>query len=363
MSTTVQVELGDRSYPITIGRDLPVGCALAGTDARTAMIVSDTNVDPLHGENCAARLRDSGIDPVARAVVPAGESSKSSDQLSRLYARAVEANLDRTSCIVALGGGVVGDLAGYLASTYLRGIRLLQVPTSLLAMVDSSVGGKTGINLPQGKNLVGTFYQPAEVTADLSALATLPEREYVSGLAEVVKYGIIRDREFFDFLAADTDTLLQRDEELLEKVIARCCEIKAAVVAEDERESGLRAILNFGHTLAHALETASGYDTLLHGEAVSIGMVYGARLSVKQQGMPAAERNAIIDLLRKLGLPVEITPGTSWDRIRAVMISDKKTRDLTLRFVLARSIGSATINCEVGENTLAETFGEAACPE
>ncbi len=361
MPTTIQVDLGVRTYPITIGRDLPVGTTLAASTP-TAMLVSDTNVAALHADTCLSHLQAAGIQTTL-ATIPAGESSKSADQLASLYDQAITANLDRSSCIIALGGGVVGDLAGYLASTYLRGIRLVQVPTSLLAMVDSSVGGKTGINLPQGKNLVGTFYQPVEVVADLATLATLPAREYISGLAEVVKHGIIRDAAFFDLLCDNTDAILSRDDAILEKIIVRCCEIKGDVVAQDERESGLRAILNFGHTLAHSIETTGGYGTLLHGEAVSLGMVYAARLSVKEQGMPPGDCDRITQLLDQVGLPTCVTTSSSWDEIRTTMTSDKKTRDLTPRFVLVESIGSATINCEVADATLEETFGEVACPE
>ncbi|MEI6808893.1 MAG: iron-containing alcohol dehydrogenase, partial [bacterium] len=253
MSKQVHVKLGSRSYDILIGRNVTVGTSLKRRAGLKAMIVSDSNVDPLYGPRCERSLRAKGFETI-RVTVPAGESSKSGRMVMELYNKAAELHLDRSSCIVALGGGVVGDLAGFIAATFLRGINFIQVPTSLLAMVDSSVGGKTGINLKQGKNLVGAFYQPVEVTADLSVLKTLPRREYVSGLAEVVKYGVIRDAAFFRMLEKNADRLLRRDSGLLEEVVARCCEIKAAVVSVDEREEGgERAVLNFGHTFGHAL--------------------------------------------------------------------------------------------------------------
>lgn len=360
MNRTVHVELGERSYDIAIGTDLPVGTAVSAKGKTKGLLVSDSNVDPLHGDACAARLAESGID-VDRAVIPAGESSKSQEQVTTLQGKAFECNLDRSSAIVALGGGMVGDLAGYVAATFMRGICLVQVPTSLLAMVDSSVGGKTAINVPQGKNLVGAFHQPCEVVADLSALDTLPEREYLSGLAEVVKYGVIVDAAFLDLLESNTDGLLARDADLLVEVVARCCEIKADVVAKDEREGGLREILNFGHTLAHALEQVLGYGEMLHGEAVAVGMAYAAAVSVKDCGLPAADGERINALLTKLRLPVSISRETDWEAVRAAMSSDKKSRGSGLRFVLAKAMGSVLIGCEPPEEVLAETFRETVC--
>lgn len=357
MATTIDVKLGERSYPIHIGRSLPLASALDSGPGSRVMLVVDSNVDALHGEACVKALSRRGIE-VIRAVIPAGESTKSLQWVDFLYGKAAEAGLDRAAVIVALGGGMTGDLAGFVAATYLRGIRFVQVPTSLLAMVDSSVGGKTGINLAQGKNLVGAFYQPVEVDADLELLKTLPTREYVSGLAEVVKYGVIRDAAFLQLLDANVTGLLARDPVLLEQVVARCCRIKAEVVALDEREMGLRAILNYGHTLGHAVEKVGGYGKWLHGEAVSIGMHYTLRLSSRVKGLPAADADAVVRLLERLGLPVRLDAGDAakWPALREAMMSDKKTLKKRPRFVLGGQLGSVATGCEVDEDILAETW-------
>jgi 3-dehydroquinate synthase len=358
MSRTVHVDLGERSYEIHIGSDLLPGGALAGEAGIRALIVSDSHVDPLYGARCEAVLRRQGIEP-RRTVVPAGEASKELPQVQRLYEAALDAGLDRRSVIVALGGGMIGDLAGFVAATYLRGVRFVQVPTSLLAMVDSSVGGKTGINLPRGKNLVGAFYQPVEVTADMSVLESLPPREYRSGLAEVVKYGVIWDAEFFADLEAKAEGLLGREASLLEGVVTRCCEIKAEVVGLDERESGVRAVLNFGHTLAHALETRFGYRDLLHGEAIAVGMAFAAELSVAVKGFSREDGNRLIRLLRRLELPVslsELKEPVTWDTVRDLMRSDKKARQSVPRFVLAERLGSVIFGCTVPEEVQQSVF-------
>jgi 3-dehydroquinate synthase len=357
MARTVEVKLGERSYPIRIGTCLPPPAALELARGMRVMIVSDSTVDPLYGPACQAQVEAQGCG-VVRETVPAGETSKDWEWAAHLHARAAAARLDRASTIIALGGGVVGDLAGFVAATYLRGVRLVQLPTTLLAMVDSSVGGKTGINLPQGKNLVGAFYQPVEVVADLATLGTLPEREYLSGLAEVVKYGVIWDAVFFAELEREAERLLRRDPECLEKIVARCCEIKADVVAVDEREGGLRAILNFGHTLAHALELADGYGRWLHGEAVAIGMHFAALLSVLHQGLPATEAARIVALLRRLGLPAGPAAGThtDWAQVRAAMGTDKKSVAGQVRLVLAHKLGAAVTGCAIPEESLAEAW-------
>ncbi len=357
---TLQVGLGSRSYEIRIGRGLLDSGWSGLPENRRALIISDSNVDPLYGARCQAALSGLGWN-VSREVVPAGENSKSVQCLSGLYERAVEAGLDRSSYIVALGGGVVGDLAGFLAASFLRGVRLIQVPTSLLALVDSSVGGKTGINLPQGKNLVGAFYQPDFVLADLACLDTLPPREYVSGLAEVVKYGIIWDAEMFGRLEQDRQALLDRDDAVLEAVVARSCEIKAEVVSVDERESGVRAILNFGHTLGHAIEAVAGYERWLHGEAVAAGADYALRLSVARKGMPAAEAARVRTLQELFGLPGLTNPdiaGLPWDALRRAMGTDKKTVAGTPRFVLSERLGAVHFGCEVSEEDLERVFKE-----
>jgi 3-dehydroquinate synthase len=356
----IRVKLGSRSYDIRIGAGMPMDLSRFGGKGGKVMLVSDSNVDGLYGAGCARTLKRAGA-TVYRAVVPAGESSKSLKRAAQLYERAAEAGLGRGDVIVALGGGMVGDLAGFVAGTYLRGVALVQVPTTLLAMVDSSVGGKTGVNLKQGKNLVGVFHQPSAVVADLTTLRSLPTREYVSGLAEVVKYGVIWDAGLFKQLEGSVGGLLDRDESLLEKIVWRCCEIKAEVVSEDEREGGLRAILNFGHTLGHAVENVAGYGTVLHGEAVAVGMVYAARLSVLVRGCPVVHAERVVDLIRNLGLPV-VPPGGAeagrWRALRGAMNADKKTHRGSLRFVLADRLGSVEIGCQVSEESLRLAFRE-----
>ncbi len=353
MAGKVHVKLAERGYDIIIQSGPDFTEPGIAVDGRRCLIVSDDNVDGLYGEAFERLLEAAGA-LTARAVVPAGEESKDLAKLEWLYGRALEAGLDRSSLVVALGGGVVGDLAGFLAATYMRGVKLLQVPTSLLAMVDSSVGGKTAVNLPQGKNLVGAFHQPSAVVINLATMATLPEREYVSGIAEVIKYGVIWDAVFFDYLEENIDKLLSRDAEVLEKVVARCCEIKAEVVGLDEREAGVRAILNFGHTLGHALEKVSGYGELLHGEAVAIGMAYAAHLSQNVKGLSADECGRIIDLLRRAGLPVGVPDDLAedWAMLRKVMSSDKKSVNALPRFVLARAIGEVVFGVDVPETEL-----------
>jgi 3-dehydroquinate synthase len=357
MATTIQVKLAERSYPIHIGKGLSFASTLDGQPGTRILIVSDSHVDALHGQAVCAQLEGRGM-TCLRAVVPAGEETKSLKWVEYLYAQAASAGLDRNAILVALGGGMVGDLAGFVAATYLRGVRFVQIPTSLLALVDSSVGGKTGVNLPQGKNLVGAFYQPIEVDADLDLLKTLPQREYVSGLAEVVKYGIIWDASFFHFLEKHQDGLLARDPVLLESVVARCCEIKAEVVAMDEREIGPRAILNFGHTLGHALEKAGGYGRWLHGEAVAMGMHFAAHLSVKIEGFAPADAARVSALLTALRLPLrpegEAVP--AWPVLRGAMQSDKKTLARRPRFVLSRKLGAAVVGCEVEDSLLEEVW-------
>jgi len=344
---------------VNVGAGVQVGSSLAGAAGVRVLIVSDSNVDPLYGDRCEEQLAAQGCS-VARSVVPAGEESKSLRRVKELYTDALAAGLERTSVIAALGGGMVGDLAGFVAATYLRGIRLVQVPTTVLAMVDSAVGGKTAVNLPEGKNLVGSFHQPSEVAADLGTLTTLAEREYVSGLAEVVKYGVIWDGALFADLEKNVDGLLARDMRVLEEVVTRCCEIKAEVVKADEKESSLRAILNFGHTLGHALERVLGFGRCLHGEAVSAGMAYALRLSSAEKGLPGSEAERGVALLARLGLPVSMTgldANVEWSDLRAAMVTDKKTVGSVPRFVLAEKLGSVVFGCEPDEKALEEAFG------
>jgi 3-dehydroquinate synthase len=357
MQPTVTVDLGERSYPIYIGRDLlpragelAAACGLSGR----CLLVTDSNVDAMYGEPCAASFESANTASI-RAVLPAGETSKSMEQLGALYDRALEGGLDRTSFVAALGGGVVGDLAGYGAATYLRGLPYVQLPTTIVAMVDSAVGGKTGINLPQGKNLVGSFWQPAAVIADLNTLASLPGREYRSGLAEVVKYGVIWDAEFFALLETQAEALKQRDPGILNTIVTHSCRIKAEVVRRDEREGGLRAILNFGHTVGHAIEKVTGYRAFLHGEAISAGMVYAAHLSYAEGSLTAAAVERITDLLRELELPVA-APDCEWPALRSAISVDKKSVAARPRFVLADEIGEVRFGCEADEATLEEVW-------
>ena len=362
MAATVHVDLGKRGYEIRIGRGISPGFTLAQDSGLRVLLVSDTNVDALYGERCRKNLTDLGLD-VGTAVVAAGESSKTMENVKSLCEHAVEAGLDRSSVVIALGGGVVGDLAGFVAAVFLRGVRLAQAPTTLLAMVDSSVGGKTGVNLAGGKNLAGCFHQPVEVAIDLDTLDSLPKREYISGLAEVVKYGIIWDAVMFERIEENADAILQRDPDLMEEIIARCCEIKAEVVMMDEREGGVRAILNFGHTLGHAIETKAGYGKLLHGEAVALGMAYAVRVSAAERGLSEGSSRRVIDLLGRLGLPVSLAAANviaSWEELRMAMAADKKTRRSVPRFVLAEDLGSVVFGCEVPEEILASTFRTVA---
>ena len=369
MTHDVTVDLGDRSYPIRIGsgilNTLGDACKAAGLSGR-CLIVSDENVAPLYADTVFQTLEKAGFEPVLE-VLPAGEPTKCQAQLMNLYATAAENRLDRKCFMVALGGGVIGDLTGFAAASWLRGIQFVQVPTSLLAMVDSSVGGKTGINIPAGKNLVGAFHQPELVMVDLDTLKTLPEREFAAGMSEVAKYGVIWDADLFEELenvdavsSPRLQTLEERGEDTastskMGKIISRCCEIKAEVVRQDEREGGLRGILNFGHTLGHAIENAAGYGEFLHGEAVAIGMVYAARLSVALKGLSVEESERIEKLLVALKLPVA-APGLAWSDLRAAMAVDKKTVGGLPKFVLTDRIGHVDFGCEVPEELMEEVW-------
>jgi 3-dehydroquinate synthase len=338
----VKVSLGDRSYEIKIQTGLLSrlgGECLRLNLGKKCAVISDANVRPHFADPTLESLRQAGFDPVL-LTIPAGETAKSLKTVQRCYDELAAHRLERKSFIVALGGGVVGDLAGFVAATYLRGIPFVQVPTTLLAQVDSSVGGKVGVNLKAGKNLVGAFYQPRLVLCDLATLQTLPLREYRSGLAEVIKYGIIYDRVFFGRLEKTLDKLLARDDQMLTSVIARCCEIKAEVVGADETEGGLRAILNFGHTIGHGLEAISRYGKYLHGEAISIGQVAAAKLSEELTGLPAEESRRIGAIFQRAGLPTK-TELTKVMRLKLqkAMQLDKKVSGGDVKFVLARSIG------------------------
>lgn len=355
---TIRVELGDRSYPIRLGVGLSLAETLRPLAATSALLVTDAQVDARHAGPVLRALESAGI-RVCKAVVPAGEASKNLAQAGDLLSRAAAARLDRKTLVVALGGGMVGDLAGLVAALYLRGVRLVQVPTTLLAMVDSSVGGKTAVNLPEGKNLVGAFHQPSAVHIDPAFLKTLPSREYLSGLAEIVKYGVIRDRALIEQMERAVSAVRAGAPETILPLIRRSCEIKAEIVCADERESGPRAILNFGHTLAHALETVVGYGRYLHGEAVSIGMVFALEVSVRAHGLARLEADRVIRLLQALGLPVRVSGlrgPDGWARLREVMTGDKKNREGRVLWVLAERLEAVLHGCEVAESLLEEAW-------
>jgi 3-dehydroquinate synthase len=340
----VKVSLGDRSYSIHVGRrllmDLGAACGEVNLGKR-CVIISDAHVAPRYAAAAIKSLRKAGFE-ASLVTVPAGETAKSLKTAASCYDQLAAHRLERKSFIVALGGGVVGDLAGFVAATYLRGIGFVQVPTTLLAHVDSSVGGKVGVNLRAGKNLVGAFYQPRLVLCDLDTLKTLPDREYRAGLAEVIKYGIIYDVALFDRLEKEMAKLLKRDAGVLADTVARCCEIKADVVAQDETESGLRAILNFGHTIGHGLEAISSYGRFLHGEAISIGQVAAARLSAELLGLPQSDVRRVTQLFQRAGLPTEIRlTAAQKQKLFAAMRLDKKVAGGEIKFVLAKKIGEA----------------------
>jgi 3-dehydroquinate synthase len=348
----VRLNLGARSYDIAITRGDAAGIGAFARRAlprsSLALVVADTNT-AAHGTTVEAALAGAGF-RTGFTVVPAGEESKSAAELARLYDALYDLTADRHTAVAAVGGGVVGDLAGYAAATYNRGLPLIMVPTSLLAMVDSSVGGKTGINHPKGKNLIGAFHQPTSVWIDTEHLSTLPDREFTSGLAEVVKYGIILDAAFFGYLEKNADAILARDPAALAEIIARSCRLKADVVEKDEREeTGLRAILNYGHTFAHAFEAASGYRGWLHGEAVAAGMSLAARLAEKLGRIDSDLRRRQNDLLERFGLPT--APPAEWntDELIAAMRRDKKAAAGRLRFVLPVRIGEVELVGDVPE--------------
>jgi 3-dehydroquinate synthase len=348
---TVPVSLGDRSYSIHVGPGtmptLGRACTRLGLGKRCA-VITDANVGPRFAKAAVDSLVAAGFDAVV-ITVPAGEQAKALKVVAGCYDEMAAHRLERKSFVVALGGGVVGDLAGFVAATYLRGVAFVQVPTTLLAQVDSSVGGKVGVNLKAGKNLVGAFHQPRVVLCDLDAFATLPEREFRAGLAEVIKYGIIYDAPLFRRLERDMDKLLARDEATLASVVARCCAIKADVVSQDETESGLRAILNFGHTIGHGLEAISAYGKYLHGEAISIGQVAAAHLSAKT-GLKAAETARIRDLFARAGLPVTVKlKSAERTRLFAAMRVDKKVSAGVVRFVLAKRLGEVVWGQDVSD--------------
>lgn len=354
------VALGDRSYAIDIGAGLiddPARFA-PHVRGRVAAVVTNDTVAPLYAARLQATLEAAGAKTL-RVVLPDGEEHKTWQTLDRVFEALLEARVGRSGVIVALGGGVVGDIGGFAAAAYQRGIAHLQVPTTLLAQVDSSVGGKTGINHPLGKNMIGAFHQPVAVVADTATLATLPPREYASGLAEIVKYGAIFDTGFLGWIEAHGDELIAREPQALAQAVLRSCEIKADIVARDERESGARALLNFGHTFGHAIESAAGYGTFLHGEAVAIGMSMAARLSARLGRIPAADVDRLVRLLARLGLPVEAPrlPIATW---LEYMGRDKKNEDGRIVLILLEALGRGAVVKDTSQGVLREFLEEAA---
>lgn len=349
MSEKIHVRLGERGYDIVISHDSTgfVNFVRGCVSGNSALVVTDENVAG-HALTIIEQLKQAGV-RANLAVRPAGEAQKSLTVAAGLYDQLIDLPADRSTLVVAVGGGVIGDLAGFVAATYARGLRLLMVPTTLLAMVDSSVGGKVAVNHPRAKNMIGVFHQPIGVWIDAAFLETLPEREFRSGLAEVVKYGVIMDADFFAFLEKNCDRILARETQALHAIIGRCCRLKADVVEKDEREeSGLRAILNYGHTFAHAFETAAGYGGWLHGEAVAAGMVCASQLAERRGLIGAEVTQRQVQLLRAFHLP--IAP-LDWpiDDLLATMRSDKKAVAGQMRFILPRRLGEVALFADVPE--------------
>lgn len=352
---TLKVDLGDRSYPIYIGRDLLADPKYFVPHIRGSrvMIVSNETVAPLYLAKLKRALLDFQVDEL---ILPDGEQYKNLDVLNTIYTALLENRFDRTCTLVALGGGVVGDMTGYAAASYQRGVDFIQVPTTLLSQVDSSVGGKTGVNHKLGKNMIGAFHQPRAVVADTDTLNTLPERELSAGMAEVIKYGLINDPDFFAWLERHMPQLMAREPELLAEAIERSCADKAAIVAADEKEAGQRALLNLGHTFGHAIETGMGYGEWLHGEAVGAGMAMAAEMSYRLGWMDQAGQRRVNAALQAAKLPIAPPQKLSAEDFLALMAVDKKVLDGRLRLVLMKGIGGALISDDFPLQTLNDTL-------
>ena len=354
---TLNVDLGERSYPIYIGSGL-LGQAELITPhilGQSALIVSNDTVAPLYLGAVQQALESKKIRQ-DKIILADGEQHKTMASVETILDLLLSNRHDRRSTIIALGGGVIGDIAGFAASIYQRGVNFIQIPTTLLSQVDSSVGGKTGVNHPLGKNMIGAFYQPRCVIADINTFSTLPPRELAAGLAEVIKYGLIYDAGFFSWLEANIDGLLQLDAELMAEAVLVSCETKARVVEQDERESGIRAILNLGHTFGHAIETVMGYGNWLHGEAVAAGMMMAIDLSIREGLVDESLRARSIDLLSRAGLPVSPPDSISVEQYLDVMAIDKKTLDGNIRLVLLRALGEAFVTADYSPDKLEQTL-------
>lgn len=353
---TLKVELANRSYPIHIGRNLiaDAGLILPYLKRKHVAIVTNTTVAPLYLDQLSQPLQAAGV-TVLPIVLPDGEAYKNAATLNTMYDVLLQNRCERNTTLIALGGGVIGDLTGYAAATYLRGVPFIQVPTTLLSQVDSSVGGKTGINHPLGKNMIGAFYQPQLVLADIDTLQTLPAREFSAGMAEVIKYGLIRDAEFFNWLEANIEKLMALDASTMGAAIYRSCQNKAVVVARDEHENGERALLNLGHTFGHAIENAMGYGVWLHGEAVAAGTMLAADLSQRMGWLTDAEIARIQALFTKAKLPLE-APKLGVEKYLDLMQMDKKVSDGKIRLVLQQGIGKAVITSDYDFDKLKQTL-------
>lgn len=353
---TLSVALAERSYPIQIGTGLldQPGLIVPFLARRKVAVVTNTTVAPLFMERLAGALARAGVE-VVRVVLPDGEARKDWTTLNTIFDALLEQGCGRDCTLIALGGGVIGDLTGFAAATYQRGVQHIQVPTTLLAQVDSSVGGKTAINHRLGKNMIGAFHQPRLVLADMETLKTLPERELRAGLAEVIKHGLIRDAEFFNWLEANLDRLLGRDPEALGHAVLHSIAIKADIVGKDERESGVRQLLNFGHTFGHAIETGLGYGAWLHGEAVAAGMVMAADLSRRLGFLTEADLGRIRSLLQRAGLPTA-AKGITPERMHRLMSVDKKAKEGRVHFVLLEKLGVASLRADVPASALEDTL-------
>jgi 3-dehydroquinate synthase len=356
----VNVDLGQRSYDIVIGpRCLTqVGslCREVGLSG-DVLIISTPRIFELYGEALENSLREADYSYVA-GFMDDGEEHKTLETVSHFYDLAIKAGLDRSSFVISLGGGVVGDTAGFLAATYMRGIPFVQVPTTLLALVDSSVGGKVGVDHPKGKNLIGAFHQPSLVVADIDTLKSLEPRHLVSGLAEVIKYGIIWDKEFFRYIDGHLEAILALDPKVLTQIVKRCCEIKAEIVAQDEFDENVREVLNYGHTIGHALETITGYKSYLHGEAIAIGMSLAAQISCALGSLEAEEKEAIDQLLQRAGLAVR-PPNWDVQEIFSSLLRDKKVRRGVVRFVLPQGIGKGYVTGDVPRELILDVLRQA----
>lgn len=352
---TLSVALGERSYPIFIGTDLLSNSQLYAPHihGQQVCIVTNETIAPIYLDRLKHNLSAAKISSV---ILPDGEAHKNLTTLNEIFTALLTEKHNRTTTLIALGGGVVGDMTGFAAACYQRGVNFIQIPTTLLSMVDSSVGGKTGVNHPMGKNMIGAFYQPQAVIADISLLKTLPSREVAAGLAEVIKYGLISDVEFFLWLENNIELLIQGDEAALSYAVLRSCQNKADVVAQDEHEGGIRAILNLGHTFGHAIETAQGYGNWLHGEAVAAGMVMAADLSMRRGDISNDDLQRIIKLLQRANLPTKAPADMSSEQFVALMGVDKKVLDGRLRLVLLESIGRAIVTSDIDAKLLMETF-------